>query len=402
VERFETVLPHSGTVSFEGASQDRRDERTGLLVRQEIHLEVSRAQSGELEPALVIEGFVKARSEQEGADVAGTESAPGAPQPVSSTESPQGSPTGSPTVVMDEPEKVLERDCVILDHDLVLGGEPLILLFPSQVVPGTGLATVLTASEPPLEEEELAAHSEKLQAFLQGALEMEAAASRRASHVQRAEYRARELRSALESLESAPNRRAALVFLSSATGADLAGDLALEADDELLLQWSESILSISEEDLELLVAAEPQGRETPLGWMLERSACLLLSGRMSDAALPSELAGLLVRHAGEVSRSGGAIDDVVRASKGTEDFRARLIEENRIFLEDSSPGARVRAYDWLAARNLAPRGFDPLAPQEERTRVLAELEEAAAALSEAQAAEAAAQSTAQSNRTVPR
>jgi hypothetical protein len=35
----------------------------------------------------------------------------------------------------------------------------------------------------------------------------------------------------------------------------------------------------------------------------------------------------------------------------------------------------VRAYDWLAARGLAPEGYDPLASSDQRRAALARLEE---------------------------
>ena len=41
-----------------------------------------------------------------------------------------------------------------------------------------------------------------------------------------------------------------------------------------------------------------------------------------------------------------------------------------MYLEDSSPSARVRAYDWLAARGRAPQGYEPLGPARERRRAL--------------------------------
>jgi hypothetical protein len=39
-------------------------------------------------------------------------------------------------------------------------------------------------------------------------------------------------------------------------------------------------------------------------------------------------------------------------------------------LADMSPSARVRAYEWLVAQGQAPAGYDPLAPAQERRRVL--------------------------------
>ena len=45
-------------------------------------------------------------------------------------------------------------------------------------------------------------------------------------------------------------------------------------------------------------------------------------------------------------------------------------DENLIALEDSAPAARVRAYDYLAARGKALPGYDPLAPAKARRAAL--------------------------------
>ena len=55
---------------------------------------------------------------------------------------------------------------------------------------------------------------------------------------------------------------------------------------------------------------------------------------------------------------------------GQRDEHLRLVEENFIYLEDISPASRSRAFDWLAARDLAPSGYDPLAPIETRREAL--------------------------------
>lgn len=52
------------------------------------------------------------------------------------------------------------------------------------------------------------------------------------------------------------------------------------------------------------------------------------------------------------------------------DLRQRLLLENSIYLEDISPAARARAFDWLAVQGQAPQGYDPLASLAERRRVL--------------------------------
>ena len=87
----------------------------------------------------------------------------------------------------------------------------------------------------------------------------------------------------------------------------------------------------------------------------------------------SELAalqGILLRHAGEPARYPRLVDTLLGVSVDAADLEARLVAENRAFLEDSRPAARVRAYDWLAARGLAPEGFDPLGTSKARRAAL--------------------------------
>jgi len=59
-----------------------------------------------------------------------------------------------------------------------------------------------------------------------------------------------------------------------------------------------------------------------------------------------------------------------------------LIAQNRALLEDRSPSTRVRAFEWLAKRTLAPEGYDPLADLKARKKALraAEDKESEAAL----------------------
>jgi hypothetical protein len=70
---------------------------------------------------------------------------------------------------------------------------------------------------------------------------------------------------------------------------------------------------------------------------------------------------------------------MLRAANSRASLDARLVSENLIYLEDSSPSARVRANDWLAARGRAPAGFDPLGPPRQRREALERALDAAAA-----------------------
>lgn len=95
------------------------------------------------------------------------------------------------------------------------------------------------------------------------------------------------------------------------------------------------------------------------------------------------LEGVLLRHAGEVGRYPRLVETLVMASVDHADFELRLIAENRAFLQDSNPAARVRAFDWLVARKQAPPGFGPLASAVERRAALEAPVETEAAAEEA-------------------
>ena len=85
---------------------------------------------------------------------------------------------------------------------------------------------------------------------------------------------------------------------------------------------------------------------------------------------PPELRAVLTVYAGEPSRHAGSLDDIAHQATSRQDLENRLTAENLVFLTDSSPGSRVRAFDWLRARNLAPAGYDPLGPAKLRREAL--------------------------------
>ncbi|MDF1798976.1 MAG: hypothetical protein P1V81_07360, partial [Planctomycetota bacterium] len=91
------------------------------------------------------------------------------------------------------------------------------------------------------------------------------------------------------------------------------------------------------------------------------------------------------RHAGEVGRYPNLLEEALQVSRDLPGFTARLVAENRVFLEDSSPASRVRAFDWLKARGQAPPEYLPLALRSARRAAL-EAERAAAVAAAAAAA----------------
>lgn len=176
--------------------------------------------------------------------------------------------------------------------------------------------------------------------------------------------------SAVDALARRTPHREALLFLADATQASLALDLALVARDGTLAAYQEALRPT-------LDAPEAREADTAgFGWRLDRATWRWLAGHVGDDGSDAdpELAALLLRRAGEVARTPDVLLELVAACAGPAALEERLLAENRVLLEDGRPGARVRAYDWLALRGVAPASFDPLGTREERRAALKALE----------------------------
>jgi hypothetical protein len=181
---------------------------------------------------------------------------------------------------------------------------------------------------------------------------------------------------ALQALWQPADRRSALVFLASQTSAHICEDTALVADDATLEK-----LAITINWQACSASSTVPHTAAALSWLLDRAAFQLLvlndapvpgpsTTPAAPAPLPPELRAVLTIYAGEPARHGGSLDDIAHQSTSRQDLENRLTAENLVFLTDASPASRVRAYDWLKARGLAPAGFDPLGPAKERREAL--------------------------------
>ncbi len=155
--------------------------------------------------------------------------------------------------------------------------------------------------------------------------------------------------------------RASLNFIASQTDAVIAHDLVVVADEAALEEMNKRLLE-----------AMPQLPRDPrvLGWQMDLIALQVCADRAAKGAVPREMLSVLTIHAGEAGRNTAALADLIRNVATRSDFNMKLMVENLISLEDSSPASRVRAYDWLAARGKAPPGYDPLAPLPQRREAL--------------------------------
>ncbi len=185
-----------------------------------------------------------------------------------------------------------------------------------------------------------------------------------------AEFSGPGIDAALARLAVPGQTRGALLFLADATDASLTRDLALAAADIHVDVAAESLLDAIDRTSAGDSAASALDNAAGLGWLIEKTIYKLLIEYARNDAMSPELEGALIRHAGELGRHPSDLDDALDRSRGLEAFGQELLQENRLFLEDFSPAARTRAFDWLAARQNAPDGFDPLAPLKARRAAL--------------------------------
>ena len=166
---------------------------------------------------------------------------------------------------------------------------------------------------------------------------------------------------ALRAMRLPDQQRSSLIYIAAQMNAPLCQDVALVADNSILLQLSQKVLAGT--------ANLPGSAPPALGWVLDRSSFELLTS-LADAPggnkLPAELSTVLTQFAGEAARHSAALDEIAHGMSSQADLHNRIIAQNLVFLTDSSPAARVRAFDWLSARHLAPASYDPLGPARER------------------------------------
>ena len=147
------------------------------------------------------------------------------------------------------------------------------------------------------------------------------------------------------------------------TGAWLAEDVALTAEDPSMDQIVKRLIE-STRDLPRPLVAEQ------LGLALEQATWDVLFEFLGTREPPPGIVGVIIRYSGEVGRHASVLEEMVDGAESLEQLRRQIRTENLKLLEDSSPAARVRAYDWLSLYGTAPPGFDPLAPRKERREVM--------------------------------
>lgn len=263
-------------------------------------------------------------------------------------------------------EPIFVRERVLLEAPPVLDGRPLSVIFraASAEYPDGGYLVQLELLRRPAESmAEPIARSRKA-----------VAASRLATRERSARFQEQMVvksESMVEALQRGDLQRPAVVFIAQSSGSRVGEEIALCASAESLGEF-----------VRFAAKREDKGKTAPrnareLGWIVESQALLWLLERREDEERPiePELYAILTRASGQLSSYPDLLRELVNSCSNIEELRARIEQENRVFLEDARPGPRVRAFDWLDAQALAPAGFDPLAERPERREALARYEE---------------------------
>ncbi|MEM7308444.1 MAG: hypothetical protein AAF682_17315 [Planctomycetota bacterium] len=348
----DTVLPSGAVVRFAATRDEEVDDPDNYLgefrrlgpVRKELAVLVGRDAEGALELGLVLEDLAP---------------------PIDPPEDP--APGVEPSRILRPGAPVPLRELMLLDAAPAPGEGPLVLSLRSPFDAGEGGAFAAVVEVTPVPEgTAAAAHAAELEQLVATLTEQAALDALEGEHDGPDSEARRALTLALGAVRPERPSRGLLLRLAERSEVEALADLALVADDDVLAAVSARIAAVAEEP------TDTWRTRAEVGWLLEHSALTELAERAAGTGLPDELASVLTRRVGEPAHSPGILLEFLAASLDVADLERRLIAENRIYLEDTSPGARVRAHEWLTAREAAPAGFDPLAEAAERRRALAE------------------------------
>jgi hypothetical protein len=223
-----------------------------------------------------------------------------------------------------------------------------------------GVLVDLTINTAPQDAE----RSEAVEAIKQGTIASADAASKQ-TPVTSGSSEELAMTSALSALkQTGDSPRGALAYLSGASGAKLTEAVVLVADEALI----QVIARTAAEKASELQKSD----RANVAWLLERTTIAAIGAQAANAENPlsAGVYAALSTYAGEPGRQIDSLRALIAQSNGTADLGNRLIAENLIYLEDASPASRVRAYDWLKSRGLAPADYDPLAPARQRRAAL--------------------------------
>ncbi len=167
-----------------------------------------------------------------------------------------------------------------------------------------------------------------------------------------------ELRGLVASSIGAQNRRGALLALASRTREATLVDIVLTADEATLIELSQTI------------TATAPAAGSDYAWQFAQAVMATLVPRMQRDDLSLGLSACLLRHFGTLSSDPSGLGQLLASSGDFTTFWEGVLRENLQALGDHRVGVRVRAHDWLAARDAAVPDFDPLGPSTARRDAL--------------------------------
>ena len=250
-------------------------------------------------------------------------------------------------LVTPSTDAAMPSRCVLLADALVPSGAPLALV--EGAASGPSLLWLLQAEE---------VQDEELSRSIAQQLTAAAAAARQAPAF---DPQVRRQQVAATALGFSWTRRRALLQLAHTHGAELTADLALLAEPPLLAAIA----------TEVTPALAAPMESAAFGWLLEKSSIGAVVVQLQSGALPPEILSAAQRHLGVTVGGAGSLLRAVRRCATRSEFATWLRAEHELSLEDARPATRVRAYDWLAARQFEPAGYDPLAAKAARRVALA-------------------------------
>jgi hypothetical protein len=153
------------------------------------------------------------------------------------------------------------------------------------------------------------------------------------------------------------SRRGAVLATASGSGARLTADLARSASEQVLEAVARRVHASG-----VALRAGPE-----LGLALETAALGVL---LDQEPLAPALRAVLLRYAGGAAGERRWLREAAGGAASPDELLASLRAENRLLLRDASPAVRWRAHRWLAAREAAVLGYDPLAPRRARRAAL--------------------------------
>jgi hypothetical protein len=265
-------------------------------------------------------------------------------------------------------------ELVRLASALTPGGGPIIVVVPSPFRddsaggrPAPACAVCVELLAVPTAGDEASAHAGAVAETWKAVHAEAEAAAFATAHRPPADAVAIALRRAFQDLKPESATRSTVVYVTTATGASFAGDLALVTSTTELTAW---MRELADRHVELA----PDVTTAAIGWAVEHSAWNFVIGQMFVGDLAPEIESTILRHAGAVGRLATSLGEAVEESSDLASLEQHFETGNLDALEDPSAASRVRAFDWLSARGHAPAGFDPLGPAEARRRALASAE----------------------------